>query len=393
MQTSSLLGHTAELVRIIRKSPQPADAITRQYLRDRKYIGASDRRFISGLAFHTLRILALAETYASEHAIADVTIAAHELDLQSDWVKAQPLHVQINTQEWLWEATVRRWPDAADVWRSMMLPAPVGLRVNLRRTTREHVVQQLRSEGVQVSPGLLSPACINVSERINILQHPLYRDGLVEIQDEGSQLIGLACEVRPGMSVLDACAGAGGKTLYLADLMNNQGAIVSRDVEWNRLQEIPKRALRAGITIIQTQVVDAKTFESRQSPTARQSHQHTSARSSHSGRQLFDLVLVDAPCSGMGTVRRSPMVKWRLTPEQLHRHTRKQLTMLQRYSKEVSPGGHLVYATCSILPQENEDVVQQFLSDNSLFTLEASNQVDPYHHGTDGLFWARMQKE
>jgi 16S rRNA (cytosine967-C5)-methyltransferase len=382
VQLASLLGHASELVRIIRKSPQPADAIAREYLRDRKYIGSTDRRFISGHTFHTLRILALAEAFARDHNIADPTLAAYELDLNSDWVKTQPLHVQVNTQEWLLEATRKRWPDDAhEVWRAMMSPAPVGLRVNLRRATREQVLQQLLSEGVDASPGPLSPACINVNERINILQHPLFLDGFIEIQDEGSQLIGLACGVRPGMRVLDACAGAGGKTLHLADLMNNQGAIVSRDIEWNRLKEIPKRAHRAGVTIIQTQQVDRK-------PEAGNRKPETGNRRVESIG--FDVVLVDAPCSGMGTVRRSPMVKWRLTPEQLERHAKKQLKLLQQAAKEVKPGGTLVYATCSILPQENEDVVGS--SAHSLDSHAVSQQqLDPLHSHTDGLFFASIQ--
>lgn len=368
MQLPSLLGHSAELVRIIRKSTQPADAVAREYLRSRKYIGAKDRRFISSHTFYTLRILALAEAYAVQHNIPEVTQAAYELDLTSAWVNTQPMHVQVNTQEWLLAATQASLPDATSVWRSMMQQAPVGIRVNLRHTTRERIVEQLRAQDIDARPSPLTPACIVINERVNILQHPLYLDGFIEIQDEGSQRISLATNVQPGMRVLDACAGAGGKSMHLADLMNGQGAIVSRDIEWQRLKEIPKRAARAGITNIQTQKV---------------------SEGSGTRNHPFDVVLVDAPCSGMGTVRRSPMVKWRLTPKQLEKHAAKQLMILSHNASEVRIGGTLVYATCSILAEENGHVVESFLRDHPTFSLEEQQQLDPFHDGTDGLYWAR----
>ncbi|MCO6465125.1 MAG: RsmB/NOP family class I SAM-dependent RNA methyltransferase [Bradyrhizobiaceae bacterium] len=370
MQLTSLLGHASELVRIIRKSAQPADALTREYLRSRKYIGASDRRFISGHTFHTLRILALAEAYGKEHQIDDVVQAAYEVDCTSAWVQTQSIDVQVCAQPWLLESTQQRWTDAAEVWRAMMQPAPLGIRVNLRRATRDAVVQRLHADNIHAVPSPLSPSGLTIDERVNMLQHPLYLDGIIEIQDVGSQCISLATHVQPGMRVLDACAGAGGKTLHLADMMNGQGAIVSRDIEWNRLKEIAKRAARAGIGIITTELIDKRNDQ----------------RSSTS--KPFDVVLIDAPCTGMGTVRRSPMVKWRLTPQALERHTRKQVQLLQQYSSEVIRGGTVVYATCSILPQENEHVVNAFLATTSEFELVTSQQLDPHHHQTDGLFWS-----
>ena len=151
------------------------------------------------------------------------------------------------------------------------------------------------------------------------------------------------------MRVLDACAGAGGKSLHLADLMQNRGTIVARDIEWRRLREIPKRARTAGVSIIDILPVERG---------------HGAKRSyggSRDSEAPFDLVLVDAPCSGMGTVRRLPMVKWRLQPDQLERYSRKQFSILREYADYVRPGGTLVYATCSILPSENEEVAQSFL--------------------------------
>lgn len=397
MQLSSLLGHAAELVRIIRKSPQPGDAIASEYFRSKKYIGASDRRFISGLVFHTLRTLSLSEAIQQQYALEDVVHGAHMLleqpeQIDQAWLDSLPLHVRVCTQDWLLASTQQRWPnDAPRVWDAMTSAAPLVLRVNLRRASRDAVLKKLIDEGLNATPGELSPAAILIHQRVNLMQHPLYLNGIVEVQDEGSQLIGYACAPREDDVVLDACAGAGGKTLHIADLQHDHGHVIAHDIEWNRLKEIPKRAERAGLRSIQLE---------------------TSKQRDQRGLPQADIVLVDAPCSGLGTVRRLPTVKWRITPDTLARHARKQLQVLGQYAGNVKPGGTLVYATCSIMPEENEGVVEQFLSAHPEFTPDplapsfeqfgitipsledgqATLQVDPYHHQTDGLFMARMKK-
>ncbi|MFN4985513.1 MAG: RsmB/NOP family class I SAM-dependent RNA methyltransferase [Ignavibacteria bacterium] len=397
MQLSSLLGHSAELVRIIRKSPQPGDAIASEYFRSKKYIGASDRRFISGLVFHTLRTLSLSEAIQQHYALEDVVHGAHMLLEQSDqidqaWLGTLPLHVRSCTQEWLLESTQKRWPqDAWHVWDAMKLSAPLVLRVNLRRASRDAVLKKLIEEGLNATSGELSPAAILIHQRVNLLQHPLYLNGIVEVQDEGSQLIGYACAPREDDLVFDACAGAGGKTLHIADLQNDHGRVIAHDIEWNRLKEIPKRAERAGVRSIKLE---------------------TSKQRDQRGLPQADIVLVDAPCSGLGTVRRLPTVKWRITSETLTRHARKQLQVLEQYAGLVAPGGILVYATCSIMPEENEGVVEQFLAAHPEFVpdplapcfaqhgvvipglddAQSTLQVDPFHHNTDGLFMARMRR-
>jgi len=384
MQESSLIGHAEELVRIIRKSAQPADFIASEYYRTKKYIGAKDRRFIGEWTFHTLRTLALAEAYQREHQLEGPVQGAVSLsrDPEADaFIVRQDLLTQINTQEWLLKETRKRWDDAEDVWRAMMLEAPFTLRVNLRRASREKVLEILQREDLPAVAGAHSPSAILIHKRVNLTQHPLYKDGLVEIQDEGSQMISIACGVQPGMRVLDACAGAGGKSLHLADLMQDRGTIIARDIEWKRLREIPKRARTAGVRCIDILPVERE-------------ERGTRTFASDGGRreQHFDLVLVDAPCTGMGTVRRLPMTKWRLAPDQLQRHARKQFSILTEYAGYVRPGGTLVYATCSILPAENEDVVRGFLKKNPDFTFDAEQQYDPLHHGTDGLYWARLRR-
>lgn len=378
MKTDSLLGHAAELVRIIRKSSQPADAIASEYMRARKYVGASDRRFIASVVFDTLRMLSLCEAVREHLGLDDVVHAAHVLrgrpaDVDLSFINDLPDHVRCCTQPWLLESTKGRWPnDAMQVWSAMMEPAPMCLRVNLRRAQRDDVLRQLRQEGINASAGIHAPSAIIIHDRVNLQQHGLLRNGIVDIQDEGSQCIGLGCAVHPGMRVLDACAGAGGKALHLADLMRDDGVILARDIEWNRLKEIRPRAQRAGVRCIEVEHLRPGQKGTRTAP--------------------FDVVLVDAPCSGMGTVRRMPMVKWRLTPEQADRHAAKQLRILGEQAPHVVAGGALVYATCSILPIENEHVVHRFLAQHTDFVLEAEQQMNPFHHGTDGLYWARMRR-
>ncbi len=391
MQLSSLLGHTSELVRIIRKSPQPGDALASEYFRSKKYIGATDRRFISGLVFYTLRTLVLAEGVAERLDLPDVVHGAYVLRDNPDsvdmaWISDLPLHEQVCTQQWLLDATRERWTDdAPEVWRAMMQSAPMVLRVNLRRASRERVMKQLQSESIDCSLGEISPAAIVVHQRVNLTQHPLYLTGIVEIQDEGSQLIGFACAPDQHWHILDACAGAGGKTLHLADLQNDHGMLIAHDIAWPRLKEVSKRAARAGVRSIRVE------------------HNATFAR------PQFDMVVVDAPCSGMGTVRRLPMVKWRLQQDVAARHGAKQLDILVQYARAVAPGGVLIYATCSILPVENEHVVSAFLESHPEFvpddlapvwdrmgmhiqTTGHTLQCDPLHHSTDGLFVARMRR-
>jgi 16S rRNA (cytosine967-C5)-methyltransferase len=388
MTYESLLGHASEIMRIIRKSPQPADRLMSEFLRAKRYIGARERRAISGWVFSCLRVLhqaielssdadadALQASLMIDHADRAEIQAAIEhatgtpLTAHSSPLTAHSSPLTANVQSWILDSTRTRWPqDADDVWRAMTASAPVVLRVNLRHADRASVIAVLRANGIACREGAHAPAAIVLEGRVNITESALYRDGIVEVQDEGSQMIALGCDVHEGDHILDACAGAGGKTLHLADLLRDRGRIVARDIEWARLKELTPRARRAGLTCVHVQ--------------------HTR----DADNEQFDVVLVDAPCSGLGTARRSPMVKWRLTPELAQRHARKQFKVLTDNAPYVRDGGVLVYATCSVLPQENEEVVRAFLQQHADFTLEAEQQMDPYHHGTDGLYWARLRR-
>lgn len=432
MQLSSLLGHASELVRIVRKSPQPPDALAADFLRARKYIGSTERRFLSELVFHTLRTVSLADDVTQRFALPDIVHGALALALSDTmpitlteamtaaskttitdldgsmqeaivWCSAH-LNGRASapddmsdatwscTQAWLLDAI---GSESVDVFRSMLGPAPLCLRVNLRHTTRDRVMRELAAMDIQTEAGRWSPAAIIIRQRVNLLQHALYLNGMIEIQDEGSQLIGYACDPHPNDDVLDACAGAGGKTVHLADLQNDSGRILAADIEAARLKEIFGRTRRAGARSVVTRLVHL-----------------TRGLDVSDARRGFDVVLVDAPCSGMGTVRRLPMVKWRLTPELAKRHAAKQRKILSTYARHVADDGVLVYATCSILPAENRQVVEDFLADHPEFSEEplapvmarhgiavdgldqtsGMLQVDPYHHGTDGLFMARLRK-
>ncbi len=418
MKGSSLVGHAAEALRIVWKSPQPADQVVSEYFRSKKYIGSGERRFLSELVFAALRVHSLAITIVSPTSTNEQgetqTAEDHERSIigtlalslaglipvnlepslrraagadtdafiatlpQLSAAQLAAMHLSEDTlactQQWLINETRRKWPDeAVHIWKAMLAPAPLCLRVNARRATRDQVLAHLRSEGVECEAGKHAPMAIIIQQRVNLLQHPLVQSGVVDIQDEGSQLISLACEAQQGMRILDACAGAGGKSMHLADIINDQGEIIARDIEPMRLKETVTRARRAGLRSVIAE------FDT-----------HRGAAKNRA--DTFDVVLIDAPCTGMGTVRRIPLPKWRLSPDQLKRHTVKQLRLIQENSGKVLEGGSLVYATCSILPSENEDVVRAFLSSTSDFRLEYEAQVDPYHHGTDGLYMARLRR-
>lgn len=400
MTESSLLGHAAEAVRIIRKSPQPADLVMSRYLRERKYIGASDRRFISSVVFTCLRKLATCQALCEAMELDDVTLAAYALieGRATEILAALPDSITANTQPWLMESTARRWGSAAsDVWHALAEPAEVVLRVNERRVPREAVLETLRKDGIACREGQWCHSAIVLEERVFLDNRKVMTEGFVEVQDEASQMVSIAASPAPEHYVLDACAGAGGKTLHLADLQRDRGHIIARDVDVKRLRGLIPRAQRAGLHSVLALPV---------------THNERYGRLPKAiPREGFDLVLIDAPCTGMGTVRRMPMPKWTLTEDRLQRYVAKQRHLLQTLAANVKEGGVLVYATCSILPQENEDVVEHFLATHANFTLErlpdacadACNaagtsldagmlQMDPHHHGTDGLFMARMRR-
>ncbi len=276
---------------------------------------------------------------------------------------------------------------------SLLFPAQVNIRINNLQLTREEIINKLRSSGISCEPSPYSPLGIILNERINIQQHELYRKGFLEIQDEGSQLVCFAVNPQPNDRILDACAGAGGKSLLLALLQEDKGEIVANDINFFKLKELQHRAKRSHFHSIKI------------------SHQRLNSKNQALLKQ-FDIVLVDAPCSGIGTARRMPMQKWGLTPEKLRRYTQKQIELLLYYSQFLRKGGSLIYSTCSLMPEENEEVINAFLEQKRDFEpepllsafnkfgieLETLGHKDffvtllPSLHKTDGFFIAKLRK-
>jgi 16S rRNA (cytosine967-C5)-methyltransferase len=261
--------------------------------------------------------------------------------------------------------------------------APLTARVNTLKTSREALIARLKDEGVGAKPTQLSPFGLHLEDRLNAFSLPAFRDGLFELMDEGSQLLGMLVDAPP-TKVVDTCAGAGGKTLQLAAQMKNRGDLYAFDIDARRLEDLKLRARRDGVHNVRIHVLP-------QVPDL-------------NGKA--DRVLVDAPCSGTGAFRRKPDARYRLTPETLAEHVARQRALLEQFSPMVKPGGRLIYGTCSILREENEDVVEGFLAKHEQFeVMPADKWIDPaavrdgflrtfpHQHGTDGFFGAVLQRK
>ena len=285
--------------------------------------------------------------------------------------------------------------EARALARAMNQRAPLTVRANTLRGTREALQQRLQGEGVSSTPTPYSPWGLVLDGHANAFALAAFRDGLFEIQDEGSQLIALAVGARPGHKVVDACAGAGGKTLALAMEMRNRGEIAALDVDEGRLEETRRRARRDGVHNVRTRVVPADPAEA------------DAAVAQLAGA---DRVLVDAPCSGLGTLRRKPDARWRLKPGDPERFAGLQLELARRHAALVRPGGRFVYATCAIGPAENDEVAARVHAEvPGLEPLPAAEALGPelaaalgadghlvklypHRHGTDGFFIACFKR-
>ncbi|HVP69543.1 MAG TPA: RsmB/NOP family class I SAM-dependent RNA methyltransferase [Anaeromyxobacteraceae bacterium] len=278
--------------------------------------------------------------------------------------------------------------------RAMNARAPLTVRANLLKTTRDALRARLAAEGAAAEPTAFSPWGLALTGHANAFSLDAFREGLFEVQDEGSQLLALACGARPGMKVVDACAGAGGKSLALAAEMRNRGEILALDVDEARLSEARRRARRAGVHNLRTQAIPA-------GPEADRALAATEGKA--------DVVLVDAPCSGLGTLRRKPDARWRLEPADLDRFAGEQRELVRRFARLVAPGGRLVYATCSVARAENEEVsafaaglpglepapLSRALGEDLARRLGAPGhelRLFPHRHGTDGFFAAAFER-
>lgn len=318
MKPEQIQKAAEELLAEINATNHPANEIINAYTRARRYIGSKDRHALTELVWGT--------------------------------IKNYP------TPKWLYEYIPQ------EELKAMQIPSHTILRVNGNRLT---VQKQLADQDIITELTPLSPLGLILQKRTNLQLLREYKDGLIEVQDEGSQLVTLATHIQPNESVLDYCAGAGGKSLCLAQLMQNKGKIVAHDISKTSLQELKKRALRARATIITTTLKPEGQF------------QH---------------VVVDAPCSGSGTWRRNPDGRLKLTKAQLHDLIKKQASILDKASVFVSHNGYLHYITCSLIKKENQEQAQAFLKYHSKFRLIHHQQWTPAKTNTDGFFLATFQK-
>lgn len=254
--------------------------------------------------------------------------------------------------------------------------AEVVLRVNTLKTTRERLKNRLADDGIKTYIVKGYPDALILEERQNVFRHPAFKEGLFEVQDASSQLVASALAVEPGMRVIDACAGAGGKSLHLAALMENKGKVISMDVEEWKLQQAKLRARRNGVSIFEPKVIEGTKTIKRLKESA-------------------DRLLLDVPCSGLGVLRRNPDTKWKLSPESIDKVKATQQEILQTYPSMLKKGGQLVYATCSILPSENEEQIKTFLASEAGkdFELLEERKVFAHENGFDGFYIARLLKK
>ena len=296
---------------------------------------------------------------------------------------------------WIAERFIRQLglDEARALARAMNQRAPLTIRANLLAGDRDALREKLAAEGTDAEPTRFSPWGLVLDGHENAFSLSAFREGRFEMQDEGSQLIALACGARPGWTVVDACAGAGGKSLALAAEMRNKGSLHALDSDAERLDEARRRARRAGVHNLRARAIAA-------GPEAEAQLQDLAGKA--------DVVLVDAPCSGLGTLRRKPDARWRLTPDDPARFAALQRDLVRRFAALVRPGGRLVYATCSIGPTENEEVadaagemglspapIAPLLGEERARALgagEARLTVLPHRHGTDGFFMATFEK-
>ncbi len=254
--------------------------------------------------------------------------------------------------------------------------AAVILRTNTLKTTKKQLQDLLLNVGITTQTLQNYPDALQLQERTNVFTNQTFKDGFFEVQDASSQLVAPFTEVNSGMKVVDACAGAGGKTLHLAALMQNKGQIIAMDIYENKLKELKRRAKRAGAHNIETRVI-------------------TTTKTLKKLYEKANCVLIDAPCSGLGVLRRNPDAKWKLQPQFITTIKQTQQQILTDYSKMVKPGGKLIYATCSILPSENQEQVNQFLATEvgKNFIFVKDKKILSHRSGYDGFYMALLNKK
>ena len=432
MTPGAQVAAAIDILTAIDAGDRPADDIAADYFRRRRYIGAKDRAHIASHVYAVLRHRAALDWWIAKHA---VTIEARRRVLASlvlvegwrsdailaccDGDRFRPARLSQSEERFIRDLSTHslRHPEmpravANDLpeWLEPHLDrvfgigleremaalngsAPTDLRVNLLKADREEARRALAAEGVAAKPAPLSPVGLRLRERVPLGNLAAFKQGLVEVQDESSQIAALLADARPGMRVVDFCAGAGGKTLALAAGMDNRGKLVACEVSQRRLERAARRLRRASVTNVERRAL---------------SGERDKWVKRHRGG--FDRVFADVPCLGTGTWRRNPDAKWRMRPEDLAELVERQQQILRSAARLVRPGGRLVYATCSLLREEDEAQAEAFLAAETNFSLlpmarvwdetiggaspggEDYLRLTPARHGTDGFFVAIFER-
>ena len=395
----------------------PADSALKQFFRDHPQLGQRDRGIVADTVYAALRRRRMLEHVTPSATPREIALAALvklqgvaisqiEGTLKGEerkWLSelkaldlaSLPLEIRADLPDWVVARLRTRMPeeDLMALAQALQQPAPLDLRVNTLKAPREGVMDRLEHDEIAAQPTRYSPTGVRLREKPALNRHPMFLDGAVEVQDEGSQLVGMLVEPRRGEMVVDFCAGAGGKTLQMGAAMHSSGRLYAFDVSDKRLSNLGPRLKRSGLSNVFPQRI-----ANENDPKVKRL------------RGKIDRVLVDAPCTGLGTLRRNPDLKWRQTEEGLAELTAKQAAILAAAASLVKPGGRLVYATCSLLSEENEDIVQGFLAAHADFALVPAGDVlkrtgvevprtddylrlYPHVHDTDGFFGAVMERK
>jgi len=391
----------------------PADAALHDFFRAHRELGQRDRAFVADGVFTVLRrcrsLSAQAQTsvpraLAIAACLRELGVSLRELEgaLTLDertWArefKARKPELSaaeaVDLPDWLWNALgTALAAEREALARAWLNPAALDLRVNPLKATRDAARAALAADGIEAAPTPYSPLGLRVAGRPALQRHPLFLDGAIEIQDEASQLVCYLVAPKRSEMVVDFCAGAGGKTLLLGALMRSQGRLYAFDVSPRRLANLKPRLARSGLSNVHpVRIADERDARIKRL----------------SGK--IDRVLVDAPCSGFGTLRRNPDLKWRVPQAAIAELAAKQTRLVHAAAGLVKPGGRLVYATCSVLPEENEAIVENFLAANPAFvlgdasaelvragiTIESGSMLRlyPHRHGCDGFFAALLER-
>jgi len=402
---------------VILPARTPADAALKHFFRDHPNLGQRDRALVADTVYAALRRRRLLEHVTPnatprEIALAtlvklqgvgisqiEAAISAGERkwlgELKALDLATLPFEIRADLPDWVLARLRKHMKDdeVTALAQSLQQPAPLDLRVNTMKAPREGVMDRLDHDDTEAAEMRYSPLGVRLRDKPALNKHPMFLDGAVEVQDEGSQLVGLLMEPRRGEMIVDFCAGAGGKTLQMGAAMHSSGRLYAFDVSDKRLTNLGPRLKRSGLSNVFPQRIanenDAKVKRL---------------------RGKIDRVLVDAPCTGLGTLRRNPDLKSRQTEDALAELTAKQASILAAAATLVKPGGRLVYATCSLLAEENEDIVQAFLAAHADFALlpavdilkrqgielprtDQYLRLHPHVHDTDGFFAAVMERK